>query len=367
MANLKEKKKLVSLLLRFVYQGEQTAVAVREEEELNSLQLPPNLKDLNFYGLKGSSFPWRMLNDLPKLVKINIQRCDSCQVLPLFSRLPLLRDLSLEKLKALEYVEADDFKECSCAVYFPALESLTLNSMEELKRWSKVEHDDSVHLGPCYLFPRLRSLKIFGCGKLMRLPAMSQLESLIAHHINGELLTSILASSSSTPTLKYLNIEPIELISLIFRNLQLRNISDGMHCLSALETLTIYKCEDFVGWDISVWEGLKSLRMLKILIMPNLQELPQGITCLTTLQHLDIAGLVNLTALPENIGGLSQLCSLSIMSCPKLAAVPQSLRGLTSLQTLRIVGCPELEKRCQQPDGPDWPLIRHIPTVTFTF
>ncbi|KAK9689292.1 hypothetical protein RND81_09G049700 [Saponaria officinalis] len=101
--------------------------------------------------------------------------------------------------------------------------------------------------------------------------------------------------------------------------------------------------------------------------MPYLQVLPQGITSLTTLQDLYISDLVNLTALPENIGGLSQLRYLSISDCPKLTAVPQSLRGLTSLQTLHIDSYPELEKRCQQPDGSYWPLIRHIPTVRFSW
>ncbi|KAK9689307.1 hypothetical protein RND81_09G050900 [Saponaria officinalis] len=244
IANFKEKKQLSSVSFCFEYQGEQTTVATREEELLSSLQLPPNLEYLRFSGLIGRSFPPRMLNDLPKLVKINIQQCDSCQVLPLFSRLPLLRDLTLIELRALEYVEADDFRECSSAVYFPALESLELVSMGELKRWSKVEHDDSVNLGPCYLFPRLRSLRFYRCRKLMRLPAMPQLESLMAYHIHGELLTSILASSSPTPTLKSLTMGSIELISL-------RNISDGMHCLSALETLSINNCEDFDAWDVS--------------------------------------------------------------------------------------------------------------------
>ncbi|KAK9689209.1 hypothetical protein RND81_09G043500 [Saponaria officinalis] len=385
VANLIEKKQLVSLSFHFEHHGEQAAVATRDDELLNSLQLPPNLKDLQFSGRKGSSFPRsfprRMLNDLPKLVQIHIQRCDSCQALPIFSRLPLLRDLYLRELKALEYVEADDFRDSDrvsdSPVYFPALESLTLHCMGELKRWSKVEHDDNVHLGPCSLFPRLRILEIRGCRKSMSLPAMLQLESLIASGIHGELLTSILASSSSTPTLKYLHIESIELISLSFRNQysmrelymkdcgSLRNISDGMQCLSALETLGIENCEDVDAWDTSVWEGLKSLRTLEILGMPNLQVLPQGITCLTTLQNLCIVGLLNLTALPENIGDYSQLCDLSIKWSPKLTAVPQSFSSLTSLQTLRIDCCPELEKRCQQPDGPDWPLIRHIPTVMF--
>ncbi|KAK9689274.1 hypothetical protein RND81_09G048300 [Saponaria officinalis] len=200
----------------------------------------------------------------------------------------------------------------------------------------------------------------------MRLQAVLQLESLFVWGIHGELLTSILASSSSTPTLKSLMLGSIELISLSCRNLQLRNISDGMKCLSALETLIIRNCEDLDAWDISVWEGLKSLQMLKIADMPNLQVLPQGITCLTTLQSLSIFNLINLTALPESISGLSQLCSLSIMDCPKLTAVPHSLRGLTSLQTLWIHRCLDLKKRCQQPDGPDWPLIRHIPTLKLT-
>ncbi|KAK9689278.1 hypothetical protein RND81_09G048700 [Saponaria officinalis] len=382
VANLKEKKQLTALSVCFEYGEEQTAVAARDEELLlDCLQLPPSLTNLHFSGLTGNSFPRRMLNDSPKLFNIIIQQCYSCQVLPLFSRLPLLKYLSLEGLKALEYVEADDFgdtdRESGSPAYFPALESLTLKVMGELKRWSKAEHEDSLRTGKCYVFPRLRRLQIVSCRKLMKLPVMPQLESLIVCNIPGELLTSILASSLSTPTLKYLKMECTELISLSLRSQymikelvitdcgSLRNISDGMQCLSALEKLTINKCEDLDAWDISSWEGLKSLRTLQISETRNLQVLPQGITCLTTLQYLCITGLRNLTALPEHIGGLSQLCSLAISNCPKLTAIPPSFHGLTSLQRLMILECPDLEKRCQQPDGRYWPLVRHIPKVIF--
>ncbi|KAK9689269.1 hypothetical protein RND81_09G047800 [Saponaria officinalis] len=350
VANLKEKKQLSSLSFCFQYDGEQAAIDARDEELLNSLQLPPNLKDLHFSGVTGSSFPRRM-------------------------------DLSLKELKALEYVEADDFRdtdrESSSPVFFPALESLALVSMDELKRWSKVEHVDNLHLGKYYVFPRLRRLNISGCHKLMTLPSMPELQSLNTYNIRGELLASILTSSSSTPRLKYLNLnlKSTELTSLSLRNQymirrlsikdcgSLRNIPDGMQRFSYLEDLKIYGCEDLDSWNISAWQRLKSLRTLFISDMSNLQVLPQGITCLTTLQHLSIACLRNLTALPEYINGMSQLSSLSILHCPKLTAIPQSFLGLTSLQSLMIFDCPDLEKRCQQPAGQDWPLIRHIPQV----
>ncbi|KAK9689293.1 hypothetical protein RND81_09G049800 [Saponaria officinalis] len=46
VANLIEKKQLVSLSFHFEHHGEPAAVATRDDELLNSLQLPPNLKDL---------------------------------------------------------------------------------------------------------------------------------------------------------------------------------------------------------------------------------------------------------------------------------------------------------------------------------
>ncbi|XP_074318260.1 putative disease resistance protein RGA3 [Silene latifolia] len=185
--NLKEKKQLTSLSFCFEYEGDQPAVATKDELLLlESLHLPPTLK-----------------YELPKLVEIRIRACDSCQALPLFSRLPLLKFLYFEELEALEYIEVDDVM-ISNEAFFPVLETLWLHNMQELKRWSKVEEEASLHLGQCYIFPRLRTLWITRCRKLMTLPFMPQLESFSVRDIHEELLKSILTSSSSTsspPTL----------------------------------------------------------------------------------------------------------------------------------------------------------------------
>ncbi|XP_074320267.1 putative disease resistance protein RGA3 [Silene latifolia] len=408
-ANLKLKKQLTSVSFCFKYQGDQPAVATQDEELLlESLHLPPSLKDLHFSGLRGNGFPCRMLSEMRKLVKIYIQRCDHCQALPIFSRLPLLKYLSFEGLKALEYVDVDDVR-VSNEAYFPALESLTLNFMGELKSWSKLDQADSLQLEQCYVFPRLTGLQIFCCRKLMTLPFMPQLESLIVWNIHGELLKSILtspSSSSSTPKLRYLHIESIEpklslnlryqyvIKELVLKDCgSLKNISDGIQCLSTLEELRIYNCEDLDSWDetdgVSAWEGLKSLQTLQLSDISKLELLPHGIGWLSTLKHLSITGLPNLTELTQQINGLSQLKSLAIVCCPILTSLPaslhgltslqeltiidcpklislsESLRGVTSLQKLKIIDCPDLQKRCQQPDGQDWPLIQHIPTVSF--
>ncbi|XP_074320260.1 putative disease resistance protein RGA4 [Silene latifolia] len=386
-AKLKDKKQLTSVSFCFQYQGTQPAVASQDEELLfESLHLPPSLKELCFSGLLGNSFPRDMLYDLPKLANICIQQCDSCQALPLFSQLPLLKCLKFEGLKALEYVEADYIR-VSGEAYFPVLESLTLETMQELKRWSKAEPGDSLQLRHCYVFPRLRTLRIVRCRKLTSLPSTPHLESLTVLYTHGKLLKSILASlssTSSTPTLRSLSMESIEpIIRLNLRHQylikklfikgcgSLRNISDGIQCLYALEELIIEECHDLDAWDdtdgISAWGGFKGLRTLCLSDVSRLELLPHGISCLSMLQHLIIIDLPNLTELPQQIGRLSQLRRLEIYKCQKLISLPESLCGLTSLKRLKIHDCPDLEKRCQQPDGEDWPLIRHIPDVSFRY
>ncbi|XP_074320263.1 putative disease resistance protein RGA3 [Silene latifolia] len=347
-AKLKDKKKLVSVSFCFQYQGDdQPIVAIRDEESLlESLHLPPSLIDLHFSGLRGNSLPRGMLHELPKLVTIYIQQCDSFRALPLFSRFPFLKHLRFGQLRFLEYVEADDVS-VGDEVYFPALETLSLYYIQELKRWSKVEHDDCLQVWQRFVFPRLRRLEISRCPKLMSLPFTPRLESLTVSHIDGELLKSILTSPSSP------------------------NKYDEIRCLSILEELKIDNCEGLDTWDetdgINVWEGLKSLRTLDLSGISKLELLPRGIGCLSTLEHLIIRSLLDLKALPQQINGLSQLHSLTIMNCGDLTSLPKSLRGLKSLQKLRIFACSVLKKRCQQPDGDYWPRIKHIPTVSFNY
>ncbi|XP_074320264.1 putative disease resistance protein RGA3 [Silene latifolia] len=386
-AKLKGKKQLTSISFCFQYHGDQPAVATQDEELLlESLHLPPSLKSLQFSGLLGSKFPREMLYELHKLVDINIIQCDSCQALPSFSQLPLLKHLGIDGIEALEYVETDDIG-VSNDTYFPTLESLMLKTMPELKRWSKVEQKDSLLLVQRYVFPRLRRLHISRCSKLMTLPFMPQLESLTVSYIHGELLKSILtppSSSSSTPTLRYLkikSIEPIISLDLRYQYLikelvikdfgSLRNISEGIQCLSTLDELRIEMCKDLDAWDepdgIIAREGLKSIRTLHLSLILKLEILPDWISCLSTLQHLTITNISNLRELPRQIGRLSQLQSLEISRCAKLTSLPESLRALKSLQKLRIYDCPDLEKRCQQPNGEDWPLIQHLPIVSFHY
>lgn len=91
--------------------------------------------------------------------------------------------------------------------------------------------------------------------------------------------------------------------------------------------------------DATQWQGLKSLRSLRLASLPNLLSLPMGLQFLTSLR------------------------TLLISSCPKLMSLPDCIRNLSSLQNLYINDCPELSIRCHSNTTEDWPKIAHIPDI----
>ncbi|XP_021758055.1 putative disease resistance protein RGA4 [Chenopodium quinoa] len=174
---------------------------------------------------------------------------------------------------------------------------------------------------------------------------------------------------------------------------RLKDISSALQHLTVLEELKISDCDQLVwepimgkdnvsfvdeGRDVSSitssdvksadWQGLKSLRLLTLKSICNLDSPPQSLGCLRALQELEIYHFSNLIVLPEWIGHLTQLRRLDIQDCLKLVTLPESLRNLTNLQRLEVRDCdPELTRRCKQPDGEYWPLIQHIPHIELDY
>ncbi|XP_021837603.1 disease resistance protein RGA2-like [Spinacia oleracea] len=315
LANLKEKK-LTFLKLNWSFLHD-----IGAGEVIECLQPPCTLKAFHIQEWKGVGFPSWGIDEipclLPNLVSITIEGCIRCQYLPTFSQLPHLKMLDLLVLHALEYIEIGvesssssvGFSCSRATTYFPALERLHLRDLPKLKSWSTTEsigdNISSVTPGVSQVLNSLRELV------LGRLP-------------NAELLPRSFGCSTM---LQQLNIRELP---------NLESLPEGIGNLSQLYKLCIGDC-------------------------PKLIALPESFRNLTNLQQLHIRECPNLESLPEDIGNLSQLRKISIKDCPKLTAIPESFGNLTALQQLFIIECPELKRRCQKPNGEDWPLIQHVP------
>ena len=148
-------------------------------------------------------------------------------------------------------------------------------------------------------------------------------------------------------------------------------------CSSSLRALVITECSKLR----SVSGGLEYLTALESLTLSSLQELRFDETdgkgegeeddCTgmpwkrlgQCLRYLTLSSLP-LKDLPEWIGCLSSLQSLQISYCKHLESLPDALRNLTSLQLLWLCDCNEIiKRRCQNPEGEDWPKIQHIPHI----
>ncbi|KAL8509115.1 hypothetical protein ACS0TY_016343 [Phlomoides rotata] len=370
---------------------------MEDEKVLESLQPHPNLTTLKIRGFRGRELALWMKN-MKNLTEIHLEDCRNCTRLPPFVDLPLLKILELENLGALEYiVEKDDN---GCQNLFPSLENLKLFLLPNLKGLVKEEEQGGEMLS------NLQSLTIFRCPLLI--------------------LTSTSVSSSTLKKLKVLACDPLNLHSLssMFENLSSFQLQfsefddsttaipeDALQGLPSLKKLTVISARKHrlpekwsrdlnsltelflsdcnigiclskgwlrhltsleklvISWSVELVdfaEEFKHLHFLKRLDLRHVDDmvsLPQSLQQLPSLQSLSLSQLPLLTSLPDWLPNLASLTILRIQDCPKIQSLPSSIRGMTNLRSLHISECSELERRCQKPNGEDWPNIAHIPRL----
>ncbi|KAL2921066.1 putative disease resistance protein RGA4, partial [Bienertia sinuspersici] len=352
------------------------------------------------------------LRELPKdflrLVNLRILEISGCgiQYLTCLGTLLHLKTLKLKSLISLQYIvtgtistSVEDGKlSAKGLLSFPSLKVLHLDRLPNLKEWrsSRVGEGDtsgtSSSMTPS-LLPQLKSLWIEQCRAMkcnLLCPNLEHVYILDANErlqvndrVNKEIwnekgkatgtaLSSSSAASYSVPKLTRVIMDRVKLLNRM-----------PMESFQCLQKLIIHYDDEFESLgeveDI-IFSCSSSLRQLEILLCPNYTSvmsggLEQGCyvggeseerigMALSSLHHLTLRRMPKLKCLPNWMQFLTALQTLEIIDLQELEALPEWMPKLTSLRQLRLDYCSVcLKKRCQPPNGEDWPLIQHIPSI----
>jgi Leucine-rich repeat (LRR) protein len=408
---LKQMNNILSLVLDWsLSETEEELVFDMEKEQgiLRALEPPPQIKKLEINGYQGSCFPrWMMAqNDSCFCEAIMLKQTGPCQFLSL-TELRLRNCPNMKQMRGLWVL--------------PSLKSLFLIKMANLEELWTITSDSGNSgeeiRGQC-CFPALSDISISGCPRLNVKPhfppsleklhlSKSSMQLLSAGSFSQMLPPSVDTSSSSysmhsavphlrelrltitasSPGLEFLqNHTELETLSIKYCY-DMTELPESIRSLTSLRKLSIFECTT-LGL-LPDWLGeLCSLRSLSVLGTPMMQSLPQStkhlrslvalniwnwdnnlnqlpdvIEHLTSLEVLNLMGFAALTELPEWIGQLTALRELYIQSFPALEFLPQSIQRLTALKVSYISHCPDLERRYKRRVGPDWHLVSHIPEL----
>jgi Leucine-rich repeat (LRR) protein len=286
---------------------------------LDSLQPHTNLKELkiSFYG--GTEFPsWVGHPSFSKIVHLKLSCCRKCTVLPPLGRLPLLRDLCIQGLDAVETVGHEFYGDCSSVKPFPSLKTLTFEDMQEWKSWSAVGVDGEAE----EQFPSLSELTLWNCPKLLgRFP--SCLPSCVK--ITIAKCPMLVDSDEKLPVLGELKLEECDEVKpkCMFHNSSLITLK-----LGSMSRLTYLKGQ--------LLRSLGALKVLMISDFPKLTSLWQKGTGLENFEHPQFVSLTE-------IGMPSTHKSSKLSGCDKLDLLPiHTVHMLLSLEDLCIESCPNL-------------------------
>ncbi|RVW71204.1 putative disease resistance RPP13-like protein 1 [Vitis vinifera] len=316
--NLQKKQNIKELTLKWSSDFGESRNKMNERLVLEWLQPHRNLEKLTiaFYG--GPNFPsWIKNPSFPLMTHLVLKNCKICTSLPALGQLSLLKNLHIEGMSEVRTIDEDFYG--GIVKSFPSLEFLKFENMPTWKDWFFPDADEQV--GP---FPFLRELTIRRCSKLgIQLPDC--LPSLVKLDIFG--CPNLKVPFSGFASLGELSLEECE--GVVFRS--------GVD--SCLETLAIGRCH----WLVTLEEQMLpcKLKILKIQDCANLEELPNGLQSLISLQELKLERCPKLISFPE--AALSPLLrSLVLQNCPSLICFPNGELP-TTLKHMRVEDCENLE------------------------
>ncbi|KAL2920500.1 putative disease resistance protein RGA1, partial [Bienertia sinuspersici] len=363
------------------------------EGVLETLEPPSNVKELTIYNYKGTRIPkWGNIVDnwafsLSRLVEITLSSCKNLEEMPVVSKLPLLKRLSLESLDKLEYMEEITSNESdtqSVELFFPSLVNLEINGLIKLKGWRKDESSSSPPLNwvdddhCCCLnrrlrFPCLSKLSIFNCPCLTSFPCCPAIEQLKLENANKRLQIYV-DIDDDTPrnsqvdfrlwkleidNIDYLKSLPLNCLTylLLYSDEEVDNRlsksgeveGDILEKLaSSLKTLLIDRMNNVKRLcgetGLQHFTTLEKLTLGHGLLLTNEDGEDEFEACCfpQNLRSLDFISIPKMTSLPKVMQYLTSLQHLCLFMCVNLKALPEWISCLSSLKCLEIAICPAL-------------------------
>ncbi|KAJ9162719.1 hypothetical protein P3X46_022475 [Hevea brasiliensis] len=314
----------------------------------------------------------RLPNNLPSLVKLDINKCPLLEVqLP---KLSSLCDLSLEECNEVAVSSVADLTSSSLTTLqlrnisnvsqLPVQCSLALKVMHiincsELTTLRQIEDQ---------LLPsRLEQLELCNCSNLKELPdRFFSFTSLADLKIKRCPKLVSFPKLGSPFMLRHLIIEECESLECLPDGMMTHtNTRSGSNNISHLESLEIIKCPSLKSfprgqlptslkvlkiWDCMQLESLpgmilqntESLECFSVRKYSNLKTLPECFDRLTHLIELHISYCASLELFPETGLPASNLTRFYVFNCPNLRSLPENMHSLTALQHLGISSCPGL-------------------------
>ncbi|KAJ4718826.1 Disease resistance protein [Melia azedarach] len=134
-----EKRKNLHVLRLDFHWGEEGRKNEEDEELLEALKPPLNLKELQIAVYKGNIVQPSWMMSLTNLKVLKLDRCKNCVRLPPLGKLPSLERLSLCRMDCVKRVGNEflgvDHESSSSVVPFPKLKSLEFMDMENWEEW----------------------------------------------------------------------------------------------------------------------------------------------------------------------------------------------------------------------------------------
>jgi hypothetical protein len=300
------------------------------DKMLQSLRPNSNLQELRVEGYGGMRFPsW--LSDLSNLVRIRLEHCRRLKHIPPLDGIPSLKELSIEGLDDLEYIDSEGVGGKGESMFFPSLKRLDIFDCPRLKGWWKksrdeMNDDNDEPIKETLCFPRLSSLSIYDCPNLTSMPLFPTLDEDLQ-----------LAFSSSMP------------------------LQQTMKMTSPVSSSSS-----------SITRPLSKLKSLYVWSIDDMESLPEvGLQNLSSLQQLRIIGCERLKSLPLPDQGMHSLQKLEVTLCSELKSLSESesesesqgmIPYLPSLQELIINDCSGRTSGWGKKSA-KWPNIKHIPYI----
>ncbi|GLT91513.1 hypothetical protein SLE2022_093960 [Rubroshorea leprosula] len=364
-ARLKEK---AVLMLQLIWDEEGNCD--KDEDVLEGLQPPSNLKTLRIQGYGGENLPSWMLEShselflLKNLVGLDFEKCQKLKGIPLLKGFSSLRRLHIRECSELSRINDGAFEFTSLeelSIYKCCkLESVLVNGLTSLQTLDIVRCELVSSIGDSLsTSKRLKELQLIFCENLESVPSVEWLTSLKRVKIvQCHRLKSLPSGLSSCTALEEFCIYNCRnLVSILEEVKELRSLveleisrcpkirsfpKDSLGSLNRLKSLSIggFSNEMEELPDLSSINA--SLETLHLMDWRTRQSLHQ-IQRFTALKELGIEGPIDdVEALSDVLEKLSSLTELRIDCCDDLISLPQGLNKLPHLRTLLIWRCDNL-------------------------